>query len=241
MTVVILAKNNESSIGKTLESVNSFDEVLVCDTGSTDATCDIVRKFSNTRLLQKPLTNFGIIRNEVASEAKNDWILSLDSDEELSPELLTELSQLRLSPDTVYSIPFKNFYRGQWIKGCGWYPDHHLRLYNRKETAFSPTALHEKVEAEKVEKLHHHIHHYSYASAKDFLTKMQRYSDLFAKQHANKKSSLFKATTHGFWAFCKSYFIKRGFLDGRAGYIISAYNGQTAYYKYLKLAEQSCS
>ena len=241
VTVVILAKNNAATIEKTLQSVATFDEVLVCDTGSTDATCDIVEKFPNTRLVKKPLTNFGKTRNEVASEAKNDWILSLDSDEELSPELLTELSQLCLSPDTVYSIPFKNFYRGQWIKGCGWYPDHDLRLYNRKKTAFSPFALHEKIEATKVQKLHHHIHHYSYASAKDFLIKMERYSELFAKQNAGKKSSLPKALRHGAWAFCKSYLIKRGFLDGHAGYIISAYNGQTAYYKYLKLAEKQCS
>ncbi|MDX8431799.1 MAG: glycosyltransferase family 2 protein [Candidatus Algichlamydia australiensis] len=239
ISVVILAKDNEKTIAKALASVASFDEVLLCDTGSTDATVEIAKRFSNVRIIRRSLTNFGALRNEVAKEAKNDWILSLDSDEELSKEF----SQPEFESSFVYSFPFKNFFQGKWIKGCGWYPDRHVRLYNRQKTAFSNVHLHEKIQTSglPVRKLSYPIHHYSYQNTTDFLTKMQRYSELFAKQNAGKKSSLFKALKHGAWAFFKSYIIKRGFLDGKQGYIISAYNGQTAYYKYLKLAEHQCS
>jgi hypothetical protein len=172
--------------------------------------------------------------------ASNDWILTLDSDEEISDSLAYELNTLNLNGGVVYSIPRHNFFNNKWIKWCGWYPDRQFRIYNRTQTTYSNDLVHESIQIDNMRTipLSSPIFHYSYETMEDFINKMQKYSSLFAKQNAGKKnSSLAKAIVHGAYRFFKSYIFQRGLLGGREGYIISAYNGQTAYYKYLKLAE----
>lgn len=245
ISVVILTCNNESTLPKTLQSTKSFKDVIVCDTGSTDNTIQIAKSFSNVRVIHKPLNGFGVLRNAVALEAKHDWILSLDSDEVLTSDLQKELFKLSLENQAVYEFSFHNFYNDKWIKWCGWYPEKHIRLYNRTKTQFSNAHVHEGVVSDKKQVIHCEgiIEHYSYENVREFLEKMQRYSDLFARQYqGKKKSSLFHAIYHGFFAFIKSYFLKRGVLGGKEGFVISVYNANTAFYKYLKLAEanQKC-
>jgi len=246
ITVMILTKDNERTLRKTLESTQGFLEVLICDTGSKDRTLEIAKEFSNVKILQKPFMGFGELRNAIAQEASHDWILSLDSDEVLSKQLQKEIPSLQLDPSFVYDFSFHNFYNERLIKWCGWYPESHIRLYHRKKTSFSNAQVHEGVLFQDLRVLRCKgvIEHYSYRSTHDFLEKMQRYSDLFAKQYqGKKKSSLFHAIYHGFFAFFKSYILKRGFLGGKEGFVISVYNANTAFYKYLKLAEanQQCS
>ena len=233
ISVTILTKNNESTIQQTLESVKAFDDVVVLDSGSSDQTLAIAKSFSNVRVFETVFEGFGPMRKLAAKKAKHDWILSLDSDEELMG-----LLDMDLDPTRVYSFPFHNYFNGKWIKGCGWYPDRHVRLYHRMQTNFSDDLVHEKVQTNglKEVRLSVAIKHTSYQSIGDFLTKMQRYSSLFSQQNSLQSSSIVKALTHGWWAFLKSYVLKRGFLCGREGFIISQYNGHTAYYKYLKLA-----
>lgn len=233
LTVTILTKNNEATICKTLDALKSFPEVLLLDNGSTDQTLEIAKTFKNVVIHQAPFSGFGPMHNLAATKATYDWILSLDAD-----EVLTSPLDIELNPSCVYSFPFHNFFNEKWIKWCGWYPDRHVRLYNRTKTQFSDALVHEKILTEDLKIVHLDIpiQHYSYQTIDDFLTKMQRYSSLFCDQNTSLKSSLFKAMTHGWWAFIKSYIIKRGFLGGREGFIISQYNAHTAYYKYLKLA-----
>lgn len=138
----------------------------------------------------------------------------------------------------------RNYLNGKWIRWCGgWYPDPVLRLYHRKHTRFSDDAVHEKIVTPsplKTAQLTHPLLHTPYRNMGDFLAKMQHYSTLFAQQHRGKKrSSLAKAIGHGTFAFIKSYFFKKGFLGGKEGFIISIYNGHTAFYKYLKLHEEN--
>ncbi|MEX0962149.1 MAG: glycosyltransferase family 2 protein [Simkaniaceae bacterium] len=237
ISVIILAKNNELSLPETLKSVEQFDEIIVCDTGSSDQTIEIAKK-AGCQVFSRELKGFGPLRNEMALFAKNDWVFALDSDETVTPLLFNELSYLKLNDAFVYSFPFKNLYNGRWIRGCGWHPDYHVRLYHRKVTRFSEDHLHEKIceRALTVKKLKFPIQHISYRSPADFLEKMQHYSTLFALQNSGKKSSLKKAMAHGGFAFFKSFILKRGFLDGYEGYMISVYNAGVAYYKYLKLA-----
>lgn len=240
ISVLILAKNSESTIGKTLESLKDFQEIIVLDTGSQDKTKEIISSFPNTKLYEYPFAGFGAMRNLATQHVTQEWILSLDSDEVLPQETILKLTTKPLDKSKVYSFPFRNYFNGKWIHGCGWYPDRHIRLYPKARAHFSSDLVHEKLlyQGLKEEKLSVPIEHYSYRSLSDFLEKMQKYSTLFAEQNRYKgSSSLTKAILHGAFAFFKSYILKRGFLCGAEGFIISMYNAHTAYYKYLKLWE----
>lgn len=240
ITVTILTKNSEKYLKEVLASVASFDEVLLFDNGSTDQTLEIASRFPNVNVYKGKFEGFGPTHNKASSLAKNDWILSLDSDELLTNELVKEIGNQTLDPKNVYSIPRHNYYRTTFIRWCGWYPDRQIRIYNRLKTRFTDAQVHEAVIAESLHEvsLNAPIIHYSYANLSDFLNKMQSYSDLFAKQNVGKKSSTpWKALRHGIFAFFKSYILKRGILGGYAGFVISTYNANTAFYKYLKLYE----
>lgn len=240
ISVTILTKNSQAYLKEVLDALTAFDEVLICDTGSQDSTLEITRQFPNTKVVERTFSGFGPTHNIASSLAKHDWILSIDSDEVLTPELAKEISLLDLNENSVYSFPRHNEYRGKWIKWCGWHPDRQIRIYNRTKTAFTEAQVHEAIIIKdlKVVELNSPLRHYSYANVADFLTKMQSYSTLFAIQYQGKKSSsLCKAVLHGLFAFIKSFFIKRGFMGGHEGFEISFYNANTAFYKYLKLAE----
>lgn len=238
ISATILVKNGERRLKEVLNSLTLFDEVLLYDTGSSDKTLEIAKQFPNVVIFQKEFTGFGPCHNAAADLAKHEWILSIDADEVLSPELAQEIASLSLDPASVYAIPFCNFYNGKQIKWCGWYPEKHIRLYNKKVTSFSEAMVHEGVQKEALQEitLANTVYHYPYDSISDFLVKMERYSSLFAKQYYLKRhSSPLIALGHGLAAFFKSFVIKRGFLGGYEGFLISAYNGHTAFYKYLKL------
>ena len=240
ITVCILAKNSECTLAATLTSLIRFPEILLLDTGSTDQTIAIARNFPNVRVHETLFTGFGNLRNQAAALASNDWILAIDSDEVVSPLLSDEILSLSLDSTCVYEINFHNYYNGKRIIGCGWHPESHVRLYHRKSTQFSQSALHEGILTQQVRvvPLQHPIIHTPYRSVSDFLAKMQHYSDLFAQEHCGKRRSSFaKAMVHSFAAFFRSYFLQYGFLCGREGFIISWYNANVAFYKYLKLSE----
>lgn len=240
ISVTVLTKNSQQYLQEVLLALAPFAEVLLYDTGSTDQTMTIAATFSNVRILQAPFVGFGPTHNLASAAAANEWILSIDSDEVVTPEMIQAIVDTEEHPQAVYAFPRNNYFNGKFIKWCGWYPDRQLRLYNRTKTRFSDAQVHESIITKNLSViiLNGPIVHYSYASISDFLSKMQAYSTLFALQYKNKKSSsLTKAIAHGLFAFLKSYLIKRGFLGGYEGFVISAYNGHTAYYKYLKLYE----
>lgn len=240
ISVTILAKNSEQYIHEVLSALKSFDEVVLYDTGSTDGTLDIAKKFPNVTILREKFIGFGPTHNLASAAAKNDWILSIDSDEVVTAEMVEEIMRTPLDETHVYSFPRNNYFNGTFIKWCGWYPDRQYRLYNRTKTRFSEAQVHESIILKNMTHtpLKSPFIHYSYASISDFLQKMQLYSDLFAEQNRGKrKSSVPKAIGHAFFTFFKSYILKRGILGGYEGFIISAYNSHTAFYKYIKLRE----
>lgn len=241
ISVTILTKNSAKYLSQVFEALASFDEVLIYDNGSSDDTLSIAKCFPNVTVRQGPFTGFGPTHNVASDLAKHDWIFSIDSDEVATPELVQELATLALDSSSVYSVWRQNFYNGRWIRWCGWYPDRQVKLYNRQKTRFSDAQVHEAVITDnmKVVELVAPVRHYPYENTADFLNKMQTYSALYAKQARGKRSSVSKAVGHGVFAFFKSYILKRGFLGGREGFIISVYNGNTAFYKYLKLLEES--
>ena len=146
ITICILAKNAEQTIQATLDSVRSFPEILIFDTGSIDSTIAIASKYPNVTIHKTPFRGFGPLRNAIAGYAKNDWIFALDSDEVISPSLIEEINKISLLPDFVYRMPRHNFYNGKRIRGCGWSPDRVARLYHRNHNRFSEALVHESIQ-----------------------------------------------------------------------------------------------
>lgn len=241
ISVTVLTKNNEETLATTLASLQKFPEVIVYDSGSIDQTLTVAARFSNVRIVHGKFIGFGPTHNAASALAKNDWILSIDSDEVLTKELAEELLQLTLETSNVYEIQRHNYFNGKWIRWCGgWYPDPVVRLYHRKTTRFTEDAVHEKILTDHttIISCKHLLIHTPYRCLEDFLAKMQLYSTLFAEQNRGKKrASTASALLHSSAAFLKSYFLKKGFCGGKEGLIISFYNAHTTFYKYLKLAE----
>jgi glycosyltransferase involved in cell wall biosynthesis len=237
ITVCILTKNAATTLAATLDSVREFKEVLILDNGSSDATLDIAKNYPNVRIVQTPFIGFGPLRNQAAKLASHDWILALDSDEILSPPLLRELSQLSFDPQTAYVFPRHNYYNNKRILGCGWDPEFVARLYHRHQTQYTPSQVHESLLTTQTHTLENPLLHTPFRSSSEFIAKMQHYSTLFAEQNKGHPSSFLKALGHGFFAFFRSYFLKKGFLCGREGFLISLYNANTTFYKYIKLCE----
>lgn len=240
ISVTVLTKNSQKYLKEVLKALTSFGEVLVYDTGSTDDTLEIAKTFKNVTVVHAPFVGFGPTHNMASAVAKNDWIFSIDSDEVATPQLIKILQDTELDAECVYTFPRHNYFNGKFIKGCGWCPDRQTRLYNKKRTRFTDAQVHEAIISDGMREvaLSAPIVHYSYEKISDFLSKLQSYSTLFAEQNRGKKnSSPVKAILHGSFAFFKSYILKRGILGGYEGLVISAYNGHTAYYKYMKLYE----
>ncbi len=242
ISIVLLAKDNQETIKKTLDSLKSFAEVLVIDTGSKDKTLEIALQYPNVKIHHAHLSSFGHLRNEAAELAAYDWVFHVDSDEELSDDLICEIQNAKMDETRVYAFPRLNFFNGKAIRFSSWYPEHVVRLYHRKKCRFCTSHVHESLLSSNttVHYFHSPLYHTPYRSFDDFLKKMQLYSSLFAEQYQHKKSSsLTKALLHAFFAFFKNYILKKGFLGGEEGLIISLYNGHTAFYKYLKLWERN--
>ncbi len=238
ISVTILVKNGERRLSEVLQSLQSFDEIILFDTGSTDQTLEIASRYPNVSIYKCAFNGFGPAHNEAAMLAKYDWILSIDADEVVTPKLSHEIRSLSLDPGSIYALQRLNYFNGKQIKWCGWYPEQCIRLYNKRKTAFSETLVHEKVIKKDLKEilLTYPISHYPYETISDFLHKMQQYSSLFAEQNKyRRKASPTIALYHSFGAFFNSFVLKCGFLGGFESFLISLYHGHTAFYKYIKL------
>lgn len=242
ISALVLTKNSTARLVEVLSALAWCDEVVVYDTGSTDDTIALALRFSNVTVHRQAdaFPGFGRARRRAVALARHSWILSIDSDEIVTPALAAEIAALPLDPGTVYTMPFENRFNGRHITTCGWAPDRHERLFNRTVTNFCESEVHERVQIAKlsVQTLRHPIRHHSYDSHDDFLRKMRSYAQLFADQHVGRKNaSPTTAVSRAAWAFFKSYFLQRGCLQGAEGLVISAYKSQTVFWKYLLLAE----
>jgi glycosyltransferase involved in cell wall biosynthesis len=224
-----------------LKSLEKFDEVLVLDNGSIDGTVDIASGFQNVSILKHEFIGFGPLKNLAVDRAKHDWILSIDSDEIISPELVEEISRKKLHNRTVYSIVRENYYNHKKVKCCGWENDKVNRLFNKKLVRFNNNLVHESLEFNndiQLEIFKYKLKHYTYNDVSELIQKMEHYSTLWAEGNKyNKKSSPLKAVIKSFAAFIKFFILKKGFLGGYIGLIISVSNANGVFYKYMKLYE----
>lgn len=239
ISCVIIVKDGFSTIKRTLDSISSFKDVVVYDNGSTDGTIEVVKNYTNVNLVQGDFSGFGPTKNRAISFANNDWILSLDSDEVLSEEFITNIKKIILSDNSVYTILRENYYKDVHVKHC-WGNDIIVRVFNRSKTLFTDEKVHEKVidKGFNTLSINGAVKHYPYSTITDFIVKLDRYSTIFANDNIGKKSSSpLKAILNANFSFIKTYFLKRGFLDGYAGLVIAFSHMATNFYKYIKLYE----
>ena len=239
ISVVMIAKDAEKSIKKSLDSLKAFDEVIVYINNSSDNTELIASTYPNVKVIDGEFIGFGETKNIASSYASNDWILSLDSDEVLSDNFIANLSRKTLNTKSLYSILRSNYYKDKEIKYC-WGGDEIVRLYNKRETSFNKNKVHEFIieDGLKLEKIDGEVQHFPYNNLSDFIIKLDRYSTEFAQDNAGKKeSSPLKAILNSQYSFIKTYIFKRGFLDGYAGLVIAFSHTATNFYKYMKLYE----
>lgn len=238
ISVVILTKNSAQEIERALRSVSSFPEVLIVDGGSTDSTLSKASFYPNTRLVSLPFDdNFSKIRNQGASLATFDWILQLDSDEEVTEELAQELLKGELDSDWIYQIRRRNFFGIEEPRI--WQGDRVCRCYDRRKYAFSGQAVHEKILG-PIKACSFPLIHRPKVEISSYIQKMDLYSSLFATQSStSKRCSFAKVLLHTYWSFFKSYFLSLGFLDGATGFYLAKYTSDTVFYKYMKVREKN--
>jgi len=243
ITVTILTKNSQRYIKECLNALIGFDDIILLDNGSTDNTIQIAQTFPNVKVIKSKFIGFGPLKNLAISYAKNDWILSVDSDEILSNALREELLTLSLQDNTIYAILRDNYYNQKLIQCCGWSNDFVLRLFNKNITKFNNKQVHESIIIEQnmqIKKLKNSFKHYSFNNTEELIEKMQTYSSLYAKEHKNKKySSPSKAFFRALFMFLKNYFFQKGFLYGYEGLLIAISNANGVFYKYMKLYEEN--
>ena len=239
ISCVIIVKNAQNTIEKVLNSLKEFDDVVVYDNGSTDKTLQIVKSFDNINLVEGEFKGFGWTKNKAVSFAKNDWIFSLDADEVLSKSFIDNIKKIDLNENIIYSINRINFYKNTKIKYC-WANDIIPRIFNKNLTSFTQDKVHEKIINDNFKNLiiSGNVKHYPYSNISEFIQKADNYSTLFAQNNKGKKSSSpLKASLNGIYSFIKTYFFKRGFLDGYTGLVIAFSHMVTNFYKYIKLYE----
>lgn len=239
LSVTVITKNEAENIEACLRSVPFADQVVVLDSGSTDNTVQAAQSLGAEVSVSLDWQGFGIQKNRALALASSDWVLSLDADERLSPELQEEIRTVLEAPAfDAYSFPRLSSYCGQYMHHSGWYPDRVTRLFRRQTAQFSDDLVHEKIlTSGTVGKLKSHMLHESYRNFEAVLDKANRYSSAGAQSLLNKgkTASLGTALGHGLWAFFRTYFLRLGFLDGRMGFVLAISIAESTYYRYLKL------
>ncbi|MBP1766184.1 MAG: waaE [Candidatus Aminicenantes bacterium] len=242
ISAVIITYNEERRLEEALKSLAGVvSEVVVVDCHSTDETVKIARRFTD-RVFERAWTNFADQKNFANGKALHPWILSLDADERVSPELREELLRLRSTDPHVdaFSIPRQVYYLGRWVRHSGWYPDRKIRLFRKARARWEGEYVHERLAVEgRTAELQGAIHHFTYRNIHEHLARINTFSDLGAqKLYARKKKArLYHLMCLPFFRFVRAYFWKLGFLDGFPGLVISVLTAHAVFVRYAKLRE----
>ena len=240
LSVVVITHNEQANIVDCLKSLDFADEIIVVDSSSTDRTADLARAFGAEVYVTVDWPGFGPQKNRALALAKGQWVLSVDADERVTPELASQIQQAIASDHGIaYEIPRLTQFCGRWIRHCGWTPDRVLRLFKRDSGRFSDDLVHERVILSQGVPgcLVSHLLHYSYPSPSHYWRKLEQYSDAWAQQRFAKgqKTSMIRAALAGVVAFLRSYFFRLGFLDGAMGFAVCTMQAQAAFGKYFAL------
>jgi glycosyltransferase involved in cell wall biosynthesis len=244
VSAIVIACNEEKSLPLALASLAWADEIVVVDSGSTDATVALAEA-AGARVCHRAWTGFVDQKNHAREQAASPWVFSLDADEECSPELVEAIGRWRTAPEAAgepagYRMPRLAWFLGRWIRHSDWYPDHQLRLFRRDAGRWTPRRVHESVRVDgAVGTLAAPIRHYPYEDLGDYLHKMDAYSRLAAEDlwERGRRASAAKVLGAPLVAFFKSYVLKHGFLDGGPGVVVAGMSLVSTFFRYARLYE----
>lgn len=240
LSAVVITLNEEKSLGACLRSLAFADEIVVADCGSTDRTLEIAKQMGAT-IVTHEWTGFGPFKRWATGKASYNWIVSLDADEEISPQLKTSIQQVMKKPKySAYRLPRRNRFMGRWLRHGEGYPDWCLRLFDRTTAQWSNDAVHEKVETRfAIGKLAGDLLHQSEDGLADYLEKQNRYTTLQAERLAatGKKPGVAKLLTSPPLRFIKFYILRLGFLDGLPGLVHISIGCFNSFMKAVKTRE----
>jgi glycosyltransferase involved in cell wall biosynthesis len=239
LSVTVITKNEVNFIRACLDSVRWADEIIIVDSGSTDGTVEICREYTD-KIMLTDWPGFGPQKNRALAMATSEWVLSLDADEQVSPELKQEILSAMSFPEdhAAFDLPRRSSYCGRRMRHGGWWPDYVTRLFRRGSARFSDDLVHERLVVDgRIGRLREPLIHAAFENLENVLETMDRYSTIGARMmhDRGKKATMATAVLHGFWSFFHTYVVRAGFLDGRAGFMLAVSNAEGTYYKYLKL------
>jgi len=245
LSVIVITHNEGHQIADCLKSVAFADEWIVVDSGSTDDTREQAAALGARVTRTDDWPGFGRQKNRALELAQGRWVLSLDADERVSEPLAAAI-RAAVAADAGqpegpagYQLSRLSRFCGQWMRHGDWYPDRVTRLFLRGRARFTDDLVHERLDVQgPVGRLAGDLLHETMPTLHDALDKMNRYSSGRAvdKVRAGRGGGLGTALAHGAWAFFRAYLLRRGFLDGRLGFVLAVYNAEGTYYRYLKMA-----
>lgn len=242
VSVTIITLNEEANIAQAIRSASWADEVLVVDSGSSDKTVEIAKSLG-ARVLANSWKGYGQQKNFAQKSAQHDWVLNIDADERIPDQLAQEI-QTALgnggSNARGFYMPRKTFYIGHWIRHGGWYPNHLVRLANRNHARWSEPQVHEQLTVSgEIRELKAALHHHAFPKIRDQIITNLRFSQLGSEDlmRLGQKPSVLKLLWKPLGKFLETYFVKRGFLDGLPGLIISINAAHSMFLKYAFLIE----
>lgn len=240
LSAVLIVKNEEEKLARCLKSLVFANEIIVLDSGSSDGTCELARQLGAKVEVADQWQGFGVQRQRAQALASGHWILCIDADEEVSPQLRDEILAAIDGEDAVYEINRLSWCFGRFMKHTDMYPDWIPRLFPRQKAGFDDTRVHERLQNPNrlpVKRLKGDLLHYVYDSVRHLVTKSALYAEHWAEAKASegRQGSLLSACIHGFFCFIRMYILRRGFLDGGQGLLIALVMSHATFVKYADL------
>lgn len=243
ISAFVVCMNEERNIRRCLESLKWCDEIVVIDSGSTDETLTICREYTS-KVIVRPWAGYVGQKSFGLEQCSHPWVLNVDSDEEVSNELREEILEILSRngnlprPASGYYLPRVVFYLGRWWKKGGWHPEFRLRLMRREQTSWGGNEPHERaVVSGNTAKLRSELRHFTYSDITEHVSSLNNFSNVSAQTmyERGERSSIIKMAINPWARFMKFYFLKRGFLEGKAGLIVAMLEGYYVFLKYSKL------
>lgn len=245
LSIAIITFNEEANIRRTLESVAWADEIVVLDSGSIDRTVAICREYTD-KVFHQAWLGYAGQKNAAIDRTHGSWVLSLDADEPVEPELADEIRAIIASSEARdgYRIPRKTYFLGKWIRHGGWYPDYNLRLFRKGKGRFEERIVHESMRVDgPIGRTRHAILHYAYPDLESYLSTINKYSslavDVMAEQGTRPTGATwFNIVCRPVLTFLLKYLFRMGFLDGKHGLVLNLFHSTYVLAKYAKAWER---
>ena len=242
LSAVLIVKNEASSLAACLQTLSWADEIIILDAGSSDRTVEIAKQFTDKVFIEADWPGYGVQRQRAQERASGDWVMMIDADEHVTPELAAAIKSVVTNNDQtrVYALPRLSWVFGRFIRHGGWYPDYVVRLYPRHKAEYGAEKVHEKLhfpDDMEVVKLKGDLLHYTYRDMQHYLVKSAAYAAAWAEQRqaSNKKASLMQGLWHGLACFLRMYLLRLGLLDGWQGLLLALLSGHSTFVKYADL------